>query len=312
MTSGIPTSEMYGADEFSGVGSLGMGMGRQARHRGTVVYAKDELSGMDSPYQNYLPFGDDDLVDSLTRVPPMHLGLSELYGADEIGGVDGLNLSYLLFDSDDLADSLTRVSSTRLSLSEMYSALSGVLDAAMVRRGYLLTGVPLDPDVAQILRRGIVSRDMRKGEPIQIWLGSLEKGWGANPVEYLASPSCSRAVSQQGGESGQLPSEVAARLRDIFTLAAEDPDEPNVSPASVRNLVAFLVDNPALPHPSIGLDPNGYVDAEWSLPDGTLVVMVFLPEDQIRCVAVGSVDVSGTLPRQDVLALLEPLPLMTA
>ena len=312
MTSGIQTNQMYGADEISGADSLGMGMGRRARHRGTVVYAKDDLSGVDSHYQNYLPFGDNDLVDSLTRVPPMHAGPSEIYGTDELSGVDGLYVSYLLFDDDDLVDHLTRVSPMRLSPSEMYSALSGALDPAMVRRGYPLTGGPPDPDVAQVLRGGIVSSEMRKGEPIQIWLGSLGMGWGGNPVEHLASPSCSRVLSQHGGESGQLPSEVAARLRDIFALADEDPHEPNVSPASVRNLVAFLVDNPTLPHPSLGLDPNGYVDAEWSLPDGTLVVMVFLPDDQIRCVAVGSVDVSGTLPRQDILTLLEPLPLMTA
>lgn len=105
---------------------------------------------------------------------------------------------------------------------------------------------------------------------------------------------------------------VASRLLEIFKVAAEDPDEPDVSPASVQNLVAFLADNPTLPHPSVGLDPNGYVDAEWSLPDDTLIVMVFLPDDRIRCAAVGSFDVSGTLPREDVLGLLEALPFVTA
>ena len=101
---------------------------------------------------------------------------------------------------------------------------------------------------------------------------------------------------------------VAGQLLSLFSLIGEDPHEPDVSTASLRNLAAFLAEHPGLPPPSVGLDPNGYVDAEWTLPDDSLVVMVFLPDERIRCVAIGSVDASGTRHRRDILEMLKPLP----
>ena len=103
-------------------------------------------------------------------------------------------------------------------------------------------------------------------------------------------------------------SRIAQRLRYLHDLA-EDPDEPSMALASLRRMALFFVSEPGLLDPEIGLSPDGLLQAEWRLEDGSILAMKFLSVDLIRFAAVSNARsygqrrrVDGTLTRDEVLA----------
>ena len=70
-------------------------------------------------------------------------------------------------------------------------------------------------------------------------------------------------------------------LRDI----EQDPDEPEISIYSLQAMARFLIKHRKFCHPIIGLDPIGMMQAEWHIIGDGLLVMAFLENEQIHCVA---------------------------
>ena len=109
--------------------------------------------------------------------------------------------------------------------------------------------------------------------------------------------------------------EIADRLRYLFELDAEEPEEPSIELESLRNMALFLMGKRQLQNPEIAASPNGLVLCEWQLPHHGILAIEFLPSDTIRFAAVsGSTDesgqrkrVNGTLPEDDALAALRTL-----
>ena len=101
----------------------------------------------------------------------------------------------------------------------------------------------------------------------------------------------------------------ADRLRYLQTLTRDDPDEPSVLIDSLKALVAFLTAEGSLPHPEIGISPDGLAQIEWRIPPNGILAMEFLPTGLIRFAAVSAstqhgdirLRVNGTLPRSEVL-----------
>ena len=109
--------------------------------------------------------------------------------------------------------------------------------------------------------------------------------------------------------------EMADRLRYLFELEAEEPEEPSIELESLRNMALFLMGKRQLQNPEIAASPNGLVLCEWQLPHHGILAIEFLPADTIRFAAVsGSTDesgqrkrVNGTLPEDDALTALRTL-----
>lgn len=83
--------------------------------------------------------------------------------------------------------------------------------------------------------------------------------------------------------------EVADRLSYLQQLAADDPDERPMNVDSLRELAAFLLSERRLPHPQIGVSPDGLAQAEWRLPGvagdpqgGGILALEFLRPGLIR------------------------------
>ena len=101
----------------------------------------------------------------------------------------------------------------------------------------------------------------------------------------------------------------AERIAYLRGLKEEDPEEPEMSLESLRQMALFLVEERHLPAPDIGVGPDGLLGIEWRVPERGLIAMNFLTSGLIRFAAtcgpvyfdVGPVNVSGTLPRKETL-----------
>ena len=109
-------------------------------------------------------------------------------------------------------------------------------------------------------------------------------------------------------------SAVADRLSWLRQLAADDPDERPMDADSLRRLAAFLVSERRLPHPQIGVSPDGLVQAEWRLPGtagdaegGGILALEFLRSGLIQFAGLSAgLRVSGTLSKAKVLQAVQP------
>ncbi len=102
---------------------------------------------------------------------------------------------------------------------------------------------------------------------------------------------------------------IAKRLGYLHGLAQDDPDEPSMVLASLRNLALFFLGETGLPAPQVGLSPDGLLQAEWSLEGDGVLAMTFLPGNLVRFAAVSGAScfgerrrVSGTLDKDGALA----------
>ena len=104
-------------------------------------------------------------------------------------------------------------------------------------------------------------------------------------------------------------STIAARLVHLHELVDDDPEEPAIPIESLRGLASFLVNERQLPSPRLGVGPEGFMQAEWRVPESGLLAMKFLPSGFIRFAAISAPaqpgierrHVSGTLPAGEVL-----------
>ena len=59
---------------------------------------------------------------------------------------------------------------------------------------------------------------------------------------------------------------IADRLNRLKALIAEDPDEPDLVPESLRSFADFFMHEDRLPVPEVGVGPEGFLEAEWRIP----------------------------------------------
>ena len=109
-------------------------------------------------------------------------------------------------------------------------------------------------------------------------------------------------------------SAVADRLCYMQQLAVDDPDERPMEVDSLRELAAFLLSERRLPHPQIGVSPDGLAQAEWRLPGtagdpkgGGILALEFLRSGLIRFAGLSAgLTVSDTLSKADTLQAAQP------
>ena len=80
--------------------------------------------------------------------------------------------------------------------------------------------------------------------------------------------------------------EVSAEdLIEMLQDIEQDPDEPEINIYSLQAMARFLIKHSRFDHPIIGPDPIGMMQAEWHIIGDGLLVMAFLENEQIHCVA---------------------------
>ena len=77
----------------------------------------------------------------------------------------------------------------------------------------------------------------------------------------------------------------AEDLIEMLLNIQEDPEESEINLFSLQAMARFLVRHKKLADPVIGPDPTGMMQAEWHIIGDGLLVMAFLENDQIHCVA---------------------------
>ena len=160
--------------------------------------------------------------------------------------------------------------------------------------------------------------EIRDGQPV---LAETSPHPLADPPwqQELAAASTESVVIQILRARGRPA--VADRLRYLYDLARDDPEEQPIHIRSLRHVASFLLSYPQLVDPEVGTSPNGFAHVEWNLPDRSvdrsgngLLAMEFLPTAMIRFAALSSphrpgserLTVHGTMPANEMLDAVRP------
>lgn len=108
---------------------------------------------------------------------------------------------------------------------------------------------------------------------------------------------------------------VADRLDYLIELEVEEPDEEPMDIDSLRAAVRFLLRDPQMPRPGIGVGPDGMIGFDWRLRPKGIVALSFGVADLVEYAAIvpdpsdrdDYQRFSGALQSADVLNLIMPL-----
>ena len=76
--------------------------------------------------------------------------------------------------------------------------------------------------------------------------------------------------------------------QDVFQMLSdsqESPENVNIKLLSLQYMARFLIKQNEFDDPIVGKDPHGIMQIEWHIIGNGLLVMAFLDDDQIHCVA---------------------------
>ena len=110
----------------------------------------------------------------------------------------------------------------------------------------------------------------------------VDHGKAEIPPEYEFDAEYQQVVDGLRAAGREIPAEdLIEMLRDI----QEDPEEPEIKLYSLRAMARFLIKHRRFYDPIIGPDPIGIMQAEWHIIGDGLLVMAFLDDNHIHCVA---------------------------
>ena len=110
-------------------------------------------------------------------------------------------------------------------------------------------------------------------------------------------------------------SAIADRLDYLIELEAEEPDEEPMDIHSLRAAVEFLLLDPRMPRPSIGVGYEGEVGYDWRLHPEGIVWLVFPASGQVQYAIIAPDQtsphkrrsMSGTSDQEAMLEIIKPL-----
>ena len=86
---------------------------------------------------------------------------------------------------------------------------------------------------------------------------------------------------------------VADRLDYLIELEAEAPDEEPMDIGSLRSAMKFLLRDPRMPRPGIGVGPDGMVGFDWRLQPTGIIALSFDSADSVNYAAIVPVPSGG-------------------
>ena len=107
---------------------------------------------------------------------------------------------------------------------------------------------------------------------------------------------------------------LADRLDELIELEAEEPDEAPMDIDSLRAATDFLLRDPRMPRPGIGVGYDGVVGFDWRLQPEGIVWLEFPPVGQVQYAIVAPspagpdehVSLSGASERAALLEVIKP------
>ena len=107
---------------------------------------------------------------------------------------------------------------------------------------------------------------------------------------------------------------IADRLVYLQECVADDPEEEPMDLESLKQFASFIMSERQLRQPRIGVNPDGFIQAEWELTTDGGIAMNFLPSGFIEFAAISApathkvqrIRVSGTLAKDNALRDLAP------
>ncbi len=79
---------------------------------------------------------------------------------------------------------------------------------------------------------------------------------------------------------------IAARISYLIELPVEEADEVTMDIESLRSAIKFLLCDPGMPHPGIGVGPDGNVGFDWRLQPTGLIALSFRSTDLVNYAAI--------------------------
>ncbi len=94
---------------------------------------------------------------------------------------------------------------------------------------------------------------------------------------------------------------LADELFEMLRSAQEDPEEPEIKLFSLQAMARFLIREKQYDNPIFGADPRGLMQIEWHIDGHGLLVMAFVEEELIHCVAQADATPKSELLNKSVL-----------
>ena len=108
-------------------------------------------------------------------------------------------------------------------------------------------------------------------------------------------PGYQQVIDNLRNGGREIPAE---DLIEILRNTQDDPDAPKIKIFSLKAMARFLIEHRKFDDPIIGPDPMGVMQVEWHIIGDGLLVMVFVDDDCIHCVAqADATDCSDALNR---------------
>ena len=79
---------------------------------------------------------------------------------------------------------------------------------------------------------------------------------------------------------------IAARINYLIELPLDEADEVAMDIESLRSAIEFLLFEPGMPHPGIGVGPDGNVGFDWRLQPTGIIALSFRSTDLISYAAI--------------------------
>ena len=79
---------------------------------------------------------------------------------------------------------------------------------------------------------------------------------------------------------------IAARINYLIELPLEEADEVTMDIESLRSAIGFLLCDPGMPHPGIGVGPDGNVGFDWRLQPTGIIALSFQSTNLINYAAI--------------------------
>lgn len=86
---------------------------------------------------------------------------------------------------------------------------------------------------------------------------------------------------------------VADRLDYLIELEAQEPDQQPMHIGSLRSAIEFLLRDPRMPRPGIGVGPDGMVGFDWRLQPTGIIALSFDSADLVNYAAIVPVPSGG-------------------
>ena len=156
----------------------------------------------------------------------------------------------------------------------------------------------------------IVSRSITAPQFATAWVAGSVDSSTADPTSRLVGRIVAATKHQEITDVLPLIGlrAIADRLDYLHDISGDDPDEPSMVLASLRQLALFFVSEQPHGEPEIGISPDGHLQAEWRVGDGGFLAMKFLSDGLIQFAAISGpaggrqrFRVSGTMPKDGAL-----------